>query len=400
MSFVSSRGAATSRGTGQFLGVGHQNTPIPPRPTPTPGKLYVFGDNSFGQAGLGNTAFITTLTQVGTANNWLTGGSTYSSIGSQYNIMIKSDNTMYGTGLNNFYQLGLGNTTNQNTFVQIGSANNWAWCSKGDDGEGTFAITTSGQLYSWGYNYYGSLGQSNLTVANTTTWQSTTRANITTPTLVPITGNIIQVAQDIASTAILKDDGTIWTCGINNQGQLARGGSIDIANVYPSFQQEATRKNNWKYIAVGTNRLFAIDNTNTIYMAGQDWQGGNTYYTSLSTSGLPSQPSGGFISVSFGGPGAFTAITPNNEVYYLGQDTLNQVPLSVTVWTNSGINAYVTQTQSSFTGRLEANGNIYLSNGNSQYQVNSAITWESFDYQSQYPNGAGVATGINWFIGN
>lgn len=399
MSFVSSRGAATSRGTGQFLGIGHQNTPIPPRPTPTPGKLYVFGINAFGEAGVGNTTSIDTLTQVGTANDWLTGGSTVDSTGGQYNIMIKSDGTIYGTGLNNFYQLGLGNTTNQNTFVQIGSANNWAWCSKGTDDEGTFAITTSGNLYSWGYNNYASLGQSNLTIANLTTWQSTTRANITTPTQVANVSNVIQVVQGSVFSAILKNDGTIWTCGFNNQGQLARGGSRDSANVYPSFQQEATGKNNWKFIAASDSRLFAIDNTNSVYMAGQDWQGANTYYTTLSTAGIPTLPTGGFISISFVDLGAFTAVTPNYDVYYLGQDTLNQAPLSVSVWTDSGINAYVTQTQG-FTGRLEANGNIYLSNGNSQYQVNSAITWESFDYKGDYPNGVGTSSGINWFIGN
>jgi alpha-tubulin suppressor-like RCC1 family protein len=399
MSFVSSRGSGTCRGTGQFLGPGHQNTPIPPRPTPVPGGLYVFGINSYGECGVGNTNSINTLTQVGNSTDWATGGTTVSSTGSTYNIMIKSNGAMYGTGLNNLYQLGFGNTTNVSTFTQIGSSTDWAWVAKGTNDEGTIAIKTNGDLYSWGYNNYGSLGQSNLTIANTTTWQSTTRANITTPTIVPNVNNVIQVVKGTVFTAILKDDGTIWTCGYNNQGQLAIGGTRDVANVYPSFQQEATAKNTWVYIACSDDKLFAIDAVNNLYMAGRDWQGANTYYTTLSTNGLPALPTNGFVSVSFSDIGAFTAVTPNGDVYYLGANTLGSAG-STLVWTDSTINAILTQTTDSYTGRLDNAGNIYLSTSNSTYQINSAISWESFDYKGQYPNGSGVSSGVSWFIGN
>ena len=149
MSFTSSRGSATNRGTGQFLNFVTTNPPFPPRPTPTPGKLYVSGDNSSGQLGLGNTASTNTLIQVGTGNTWLTGSNPRVNGSSLH--MIKSDGTLWGAGDNSFYQLGFGNTTNVTSFTQVGSATNWIWCAMAGINEGAFAITTNGDLYSWGY---------------------------------------------------------------------------------------------------------------------------------------------------------------------------------------------------------------------------------------------------------
>lgn len=397
MSFVSSRGGATARGTGQFLNYIHQNTPIPPPPTPTAGKLYVIGQNYYGELGVGNTNPVNSLIQVGSANNWLTGSVSYGST-TRYNIMIKSDGTMYGTGDNYYYQLGFGNTTSVSTLTQIGSASNWAWATKGSDQEGAFAITTSGDLYSWGFNTRGSLGQSNIAVSTFTTWSSTQRANITTPTLISSAGNVIQVVTTSTSTAILKNDGTIWTCGYNNQGQLARGINIDTTNVYPSFQQETTYRNDWKYIAASDSKLLAIDNNNIIHMAGRDWQGGNTYYTTLSTGGLPAQPTGGFTSVSYTDSGAWTAITPTNNVYYLGLRTLGTGSSPASVWTDSTLNAYKTQTDGSYTMRISDTSNAYITGSSYNYQFANTIVWQSFDYQGGIYGS--LISGMTWMIGN
>lgn len=385
MSFISSRGAATCRGTGQFLTIAHQNIPIPPRPTPNPGKLYEFG------------AYYPTLTQIGTDDDWLTGAISGPSSSGVYNIMIKSNGTMYGKGDNNYYQLGLGNTTNQNNYVQIGSANNWAWSSRGTISEGAFAITSDGNLYSWGYNYYGSLGQSNLDVVNTSTWFSSYRANITVPTQVPNVSGVIQVVQGAYFTAILKNDGTIWTCGLNQVGQLAIG-SQDTSNVYPSFRQEITKKNNWRFIAASDSHLLAINSLNTLYMAGFDWQNGTPVYTTLTTQGLPSQPTG-FVSVSMYDSGSFTAITPNNEIYCLGYNPFDSNVSFTTTWVNSGLYGYKTQIDGSYCARLTANGNIYLtSTSSSGVQLDSSVYWESFDYQGGYPGNS--PPNMSWWIGN
>lgn len=394
MSFVSSRGGATCRGTGQFLNYLHQNKP----PTPGPGKLYTFGVNYYGECGVGNTNPITTLTQVGTANNWLTGGYTSGGVSTFYNIMIKSDNTMYGAGENTNYTLGLGNTTNQTSFVQIGSASNWAKASKGDSQCGAFAITTTGNLYSWGADYFGSLSQSNLSVANTTTWQTSTRVDITTPTQVANINNVTQVVQGAEFTAILKDDGTIWTCGLNQSGQLARNLPINSNNVYPSFAQESTGKTNWTYIAAGATTLLAIDNTNTLYISGSYFMNGSTRST-LTTTGLPALPTGGIISISTGDL-SYTALTANYEIYYLGQNTFNGIG-SATSWTSANLIASNQQTHTSYTGRLDESGRIYLiSTLNPQYQLNNTITWNSFGYQGYFPNGSSTQGPVSWFIGN
>ena len=88
----------------------------------TDGTLYTWGYNVRGQLGLGDTVNRDEPTQVGSDTDW---AAVTSFTSSNFMVMLKTDGTMYSMGFNNYGQLGLGDTTQRETPVQVGSATNW-----------------------------------------------------------------------------------------------------------------------------------------------------------------------------------------------------------------------------------------------------------------------------------
>ena len=79
---------------------------------------------------------------------------------------IKPDGTLWAWGLNDVGQLGIGNTTNQFTPVQVGSDTDWVDVVSGGAGNDQFTIATKsdGTVWAWGDNQGGQYG--NGTVGN------------------------------------------------------------------------------------------------------------------------------------------------------------------------------------------------------------------------------------------
>ena len=79
------------------------------------GTLWGCGRNDYGHLGLGDTTNRTTFTQVTTNADDIK--SVY--CGGSHTFILENDGTLWGTGWNDYGQLGLGNTTNRTTFTQI-----------------------------------------------------------------------------------------------------------------------------------------------------------------------------------------------------------------------------------------------------------------------------------------
>ena len=75
----------------------------------------MFGLNTSGQLGLGDTTNRTTFTQVTTNANDIK--KIY--CGNHHTFILKNDDTLWGCGWNNYGQLGLENNSNKTTFIQI-----------------------------------------------------------------------------------------------------------------------------------------------------------------------------------------------------------------------------------------------------------------------------------------
>jgi alpha-tubulin suppressor-like RCC1 family protein len=80
------------------------------------GILYVCGYNYSGQLGLGDTVSRTTFTQV---TNIPSGTIKQIECGSSYSLILFEDGTILAAGDNYSGQLGLGDTTNRNTFTRL-----------------------------------------------------------------------------------------------------------------------------------------------------------------------------------------------------------------------------------------------------------------------------------------
>ncbi len=97
---------------------------------------------------------------------------------SNYTIAIKTDGTLWAWGFNIVGNLGLGDTANRSSPVQVGALTTWASTACGSNH--TLAIKTDGTLWAWGQNNEGQLGLGNTTdrsspvqVGALTTWYST-----------------------------------------------------------------------------------------------------------------------------------------------------------------------------------------------------------------------------------
>ena len=122
--------------TGHCLGLKNDNT------------IWGWGGNLSGQLGSGTTSIRrTTPLQIGIGNNWIN----ISSNGS-HSLGITSDGKLWAWGNNTYGQLGDGSTGDKYIPAQIGTATNWVSISAGSNH--TLGLTSDGKLWAWGANYY------------------------------------------------------------------------------------------------------------------------------------------------------------------------------------------------------------------------------------------------------
>ena len=109
--------------------------------------LFAWGNNNFGQLGLGNRTNYSSPKQIGSLTNWSNCVSTQSTTAA-----IKTDGTLWTWGGNLSGILGLGNTTWYSSPKQVGALTNWKSVS---GFSGILALKTDGTMWGWGSNQSG-----------------------------------------------------------------------------------------------------------------------------------------------------------------------------------------------------------------------------------------------------
>jgi alpha-tubulin suppressor-like RCC1 family protein len=121
----------------------------------TDGTLWGWGGNGNGQLGLGNTMAVSTPQQVGTANTWM-----HIAAGKLHSLAIQTNGTLWGWGNNVNGQLGLSGNSLVYLPTQIGSNTNWTKISAGSDH--SIGVTADLLVHVTGNNAYGQLGSNTL----------------------------------------------------------------------------------------------------------------------------------------------------------------------------------------------------------------------------------------------
>ena len=213
----------------------------------TPG-LMSWGYNNYGELGLGDTVNRSSPVQVGSLTNWQT-----ISAGSYFSAAIKTDGTLWTCGYNTHGELGLGDKITRSSPVQVGLLSDWKSVSVGYNH--LTAIKTDGTLWTWGYNTHGALGLSDKT-------------DRSSPTKVGVLTNWKSSSGGQYHSSAIKIDGTLWTCGYNFYGQLGLSDTIDR-----SSPVQVGILTNWKTTATSLQSTVAIATDGTLWSCGYNGRG-------------------------------------------------------------------------------------------------------------------------------
>ena len=135
--------------------------------------------------------------------------------GGTHSIALKSDGTVWAWGMGGSGQLGNGTTSSRSPRETPVQVKNLTDVIAVAGGYGhTIALKNDGTVWTWGRNDNGQLGNG-------------TTASSKTPVQVKNLTDVIAVAGGWWHSIALKSDGTVWTWGKNGRGQLGNGKSKD-----------------------------------------------------------------------------------------------------------------------------------------------------------------------------
>lgn len=244
-------------------------------------NLRAWGDNSQGELGNNSNSSSTLPVQVsGLAGVVAVAG------GFDHTLALASAGTVWAWGYNQFGQLGNGGNTNSGTPVRVSGFTGAVAVAGG--GSHSLALTNDGTVWAWGANQFGQLGNAS-------------NGSINVPVQLNLSGIVAIAAGGYPqgageSSMALKSDGSVWTWGDNQYGELGNGGTAN-SNVpvkvggLPGVMA----------IASGAYHSLALASDGTVWAWG-DNQYGELGNGSMVNSNVPVQVSGlsGIVAISAG----------------------------------------------------------------------------------------------------
>ena len=224
------------------------------------GTVWTWGSNSNSQLGDGTTTDRSIPARV----NGLA-GVTAVAAGSAHSVVLKGDGTVWAWGANSNGQLGDGTTTQRSTPVQVstligviavaaGQSHSIALRNRAD-------LLIDGTVWAWGSNSNGQLGSGTIL----DTWIPIQVSGLSGVSAIAA-GSFHTVA--LRNVASLTNDGTLWAWGLDFNGQLGDGTTVDkLAPIIVSGLSLMTA------IAAGANHTIALRNNGTIWTWGNNDSG-------------------------------------------------------------------------------------------------------------------------------
>jgi len=210
------------------------------------GKVWAWGNNSFGQLGNGTTTRSQTPVEVSIPNNIniIEISTKYS-----YSLALASDGTVWSWGRNYYGQLGDGSKTNRSTPVPVSGLTGIIAISAG--GAHGLALDSYGTVWSWGGNYVGQLG-------NGTTTNSLTPVKVKN-----LPAGIKMISAGGCHSLAIDSDGKVWAWGDNGYGQYGDGTTdSSMSPVQESILENITA------VSAGDLHSLAVDSDGRLWAWG------------------------------------------------------------------------------------------------------------------------------------
>jgi len=182
------------------------------------------------------------------------------SAGYNHSLAILYDNTVMAWGQNNAGQIG-DNTSNNKKLTPVKVSDLVNVISLAAGKEHSMALKKNGTVWTWGSNDKGQLG-----IGST--------QNKNHPVIIETLSDIVAIAAGGQHSLALDDDGAIWVWGLNNQGQLGNGTMMTDANLnYASSPAKIESNETFIAIAAGENHSMALSTDGTVWAWGDNSKG-------------------------------------------------------------------------------------------------------------------------------
>ena len=213
------------------------------------GNLLTCGRNDYGQLGDGTTTNKTIPVKIKPDTKFI-----QIAAGKSNSLAIDEDGNLWTWGHNGNGQLGDGTQIDRLKPVQITSGTKFKQISVG--GSHSLAIDEDGNLWTWGSNSDGQLG-----------------VGTQSPKLIPVqitsSTKFTQISAGCYNNSFaIDEEGNLWACGRNYEGQLGDGTKINKLSLV-----QITKGIKFKQISAEVYRSFAIDSEGSLWAWGNNYSG-------------------------------------------------------------------------------------------------------------------------------
>jgi alpha-tubulin suppressor-like RCC1 family protein len=277
----------------------------------TNGKIYAWGDNFFGQ--LGNSSKTDSHVPVLVT---MPAGVTFThvSAGGEYSLAVDSAGDVYAWGHNNLGQLGNGTITDSDAPGLVTRPAGVTFKQVSAGGSHSLALDPNGNAWAWGYNLYGQLGDG-----------STADSHVPVAVSMPANVTFTQVSAGALHSLAVGSNGNAYGWGANFYGQL---GNSTITNSHSPVAVPAPGDGaKFTQVSAGNFHSLAVDSNGNSFGWGNNSNGqlGNTTTANSDAPLLVTVPSGvTFTQMSAGGTHSL-AVGSDGKAYAWGDNTYGQL---------------------------------------------------------------------------